>query len=136
VPSAAISNLGWGNRHGAAEVKVQLPDHEDYQFNKKVDSNKWSYAEERFKLDIADTVVEGRDDGSFEFRHDGEVKVRLQVTSEVPMWRPGRGKIEVDGGFMAGAVLVWIFRDKDAVARQNAVREHHRSWQRVPAGGR
>jgi membrane associated rhomboid family serine protease len=40
------------------------------------------------------------------------------------------------GGFVAGAILVWIFRDKDAVARQNAVREHHRSWQRVPAGGR
>jgi membrane associated rhomboid family serine protease len=40
------------------------------------------------------------------------------------------------GGFIAGAVLVWVFRDKDAVARQNAVREHHRSWQRVPAGGR
>ena len=40
------------------------------------------------------------------------------------------------GGFVAGAILVWIFRNKDAVARQNAVREHHRSWQRVPAGGR
>jgi membrane associated rhomboid family serine protease len=40
------------------------------------------------------------------------------------------------GGFIAGAILVWVFRDKDAVARQNAVREHHRSWQRVPAGGR
>ncbi len=40
------------------------------------------------------------------------------------------------GGFIAGAVLVWLFRDKDAVARQNAVREHHRSWQRVPARGR
>jgi membrane associated rhomboid family serine protease len=40
------------------------------------------------------------------------------------------------GGFVAGAILVWIFRDKDAVARQNATREHHRAWQRVPAGGR
>jgi membrane associated rhomboid family serine protease len=38
------------------------------------------------------------------------------------------------GGFVAGAILVWIFRDKDAVARQNAVREGHQSWQRVPAG--
>jgi membrane associated rhomboid family serine protease len=38
------------------------------------------------------------------------------------------------GGFVAGALLVWIFRDKDAVARQNAVREGHQSWQRVPAG--
>ena len=37
------------------------------------------------------------------------------------------------GGFVAGTILVWLFRDKEAVARQNAVREHHRSWQRVPA---
>lgn len=35
------------------------------------------------------------------------------------------------GGFVAGAVLVWLFKDRDAVARQNAVREHHRSWQRA-----
>jgi membrane associated rhomboid family serine protease len=38
------------------------------------------------------------------------------------------------GGFVAGTILVWLFRDKEAVTRQNAVREHHRSWQRVPAG--
>ena len=40
------------------------------------------------------------------------------------------------GGFVAGAVLVWIFQDKAAVARQNAVREQHRSWQRMAAGRR
>ena len=40
------------------------------------------------------------------------------------------------GGFVAGAVLVWMFRDRDAVARQNAVREGHQAWQRVPSGAR
>ncbi len=40
------------------------------------------------------------------------------------------------GGFVAGAVLVWLFRDKDAVARQNAVRAQHAGWQRLPVGGR
>jgi membrane associated rhomboid family serine protease len=40
------------------------------------------------------------------------------------------------GGFIAGAVLVWLFRDRDAVARQNAVRETHRSWERIPGGMR
>jgi membrane associated rhomboid family serine protease len=39
------------------------------------------------------------------------------------------------GGFIAGAVLVWLFRDKDAVERQNAARAGHQAWQRVPAGG-
>ena len=40
------------------------------------------------------------------------------------------------GGFIAGAVLVWLFRDKDAVARQNAYRQQGTSWRRVPAGSR
>jgi membrane associated rhomboid family serine protease len=40
------------------------------------------------------------------------------------------------GGFVAGALLVWLFRDKDAVARQNAVRQGHHAWERVPAGSR
>lgn len=40
------------------------------------------------------------------------------------------------GGFVAGAILVWVFKDRNAVARQNAVREQHRSWQRIPARGR
>jgi membrane associated rhomboid family serine protease len=38
------------------------------------------------------------------------------------------------GGFIAGAILVWLFRDKDAVARQNAVRNQHQPWQRRSAG--
>jgi membrane associated rhomboid family serine protease len=40
------------------------------------------------------------------------------------------------GGFIAGVVLVWLFRDKDAVVRQNAFRQQGTSWQRVPAGSR
>ena len=36
------------------------------------------------------------------------------------------------GGFVAGAILVWLFRDKDAVERQKATREEHTAWQRVP----
>jgi membrane associated rhomboid family serine protease len=36
------------------------------------------------------------------------------------------------GGFIAGALLVWIFRDRDAVARQNAVRGQQGAWQRLP----
>jgi membrane associated rhomboid family serine protease len=38
------------------------------------------------------------------------------------------------GGFIAGAILVWLFRDKDAVARQNVVRNQHQPWQRRSAG--
>ncbi len=38
------------------------------------------------------------------------------------------------GGFIAGAILVWLFRDRESVARQNAVRAGHQAWQRVPSG--
>jgi membrane associated rhomboid family serine protease len=40
------------------------------------------------------------------------------------------------GGFVAGAVLVWLFRDQEAVAHQNAIRSQHQPWQRVGAGAR
>lgn len=40
------------------------------------------------------------------------------------------------GGFIAGAILVWLFRDKDAVARQNAVRGTHQAFRRSPASAR
>ena len=40
------------------------------------------------------------------------------------------------GGFIAGAILVFLFRDRDAVARQNAVRGTHSAYERVGAGTR
>ena len=39
------------------------------------------------------------------------------------------------GGFVAGAILVWLFRDRSAVARQNAIRSQHSAFQRT-AGSR
>ncbi len=100
VVKHTISNLGWGDRHGAAQVRVKLPDRENYSFQKKVGSGEWSYAKDSFKLDIAKTTVEGHDDGSFEYRHDGEVKLEATLESDVSMWQPGRGRLDVDGGFM------------------------------------
>ena len=38
------------------------------------------------------------------------------------------------GGFVAGAILVWLFRDRESVARQNAIRAGHQAWARVPSG--
>jgi membrane associated rhomboid family serine protease len=35
------------------------------------------------------------------------------------------------GGFVAGALLVWVFKDQRAVDRQRAVRAQNHSWQRV-----
>ena len=35
------------------------------------------------------------------------------------------------GGFLAGVVLVWLFRDEEALDRQRAARAGHRAFQRV-----
>ena len=40
------------------------------------------------------------------------------------------------GGFLAGFVLVWLFRDQDALDRQRAARAGHRAFQRVPLSSR
>jgi membrane associated rhomboid family serine protease len=40
------------------------------------------------------------------------------------------------GGFVAGVVLVWLFRDREHVAHQRAIRAQHEAWQRVPARAR
>jgi membrane associated rhomboid family serine protease len=40
------------------------------------------------------------------------------------------------GGFLAGAALVWLFKDGDAVARQRAARAGSRPFQRVGWSGR
>ena len=40
------------------------------------------------------------------------------------------------GGFVAGALLVWVFRDRDAVDRQRAVRARNHAWERVGLGSR
>src|SRR5215211_6557646 len=40
------------------------------------------------------------------------------------------------GGFVSGAVLVWLFRDRDSVARQNAVRATNQPWERVSRSAR
>jgi len=40
------------------------------------------------------------------------------------------------GGFVAGALLVWVFKDQDAVDRQRAARAGNQAWRRVPLGSR
>ena len=40
------------------------------------------------------------------------------------------------GGFVAGALLVWLLKDQQAVDRQRAARLGHQAWQRVGWSGR
>lgn len=40
------------------------------------------------------------------------------------------------GGFVAGALLVWVFKDQSAVDRQRTARAGNQAWQRVGFGSR
>ena len=94
-----ISNLGWGNGHGASEVRVRLPGEKKYKFKKKVDEGEWSHDKGKFGLSIAGTQVEQKGSGSFRVRHNGAVKFDLTFTNNMPMWKPGSGRIKSDDGY-------------------------------------
>lgn len=111
-----ISNLGFGNGHGAARLKIKLPHRMkdaakgQYTFFKKVARDEWSYDEEELDLSIAGLRLEAKQDGSgFTIRFeepDGSVKLELDVSNDLPMWKPGRGRIDVaDGGYLVYGLL-------------------------------
>lgn len=108
-----ISNLGLGNGHGAARIKIKLPERKDkgtYTYFKKVSRSDWSYKEDTLDLSIAGMKLKAKDNGegftlNFE-EPDGSVKVEIDVTNDLPMWQPGRGRIDVaDGGYLIYGLL-------------------------------
>lgn len=100
-----ISNLGWGDGHGAASVRVELPGQKKYKFNEKVDEDDWRYGKESFSLDIAKTHVHAVGNNTYILKHSGSVKVELTLKGTVPMWRPGAGRIKVDDGYYSFDVI-------------------------------
>lgn len=100
-----ISNLGFGDGHGAAAVRVKLPKKRKYEWSKKVSESDWSASSSSFGLDIANTKVSAKGNDAFVLRHDGEVKVELEFQNEIPMWQPGAGQINVDGGYYAFDII-------------------------------
>ena len=106
-----ISNLGFGSGHGAARVRIKLPDRKDgaYEYFKKVDRDEWTYQKDTLDLTIAGLKIVAKDDKTFSLHFespDDEVKFEFDITNTLPMWKPGRGRIDVaDGGYLAYGVL-------------------------------
>lgn len=96
-----ISNLGFGDGHGAAAVRVYLPDQKKYDFYEKVDEDEWSRSKSTFSLSVANTTVKAEGSDSFRLQHKGKVEVDLLFKNKIPMWSPGSGRIKVDGGYYA-----------------------------------
>ncbi|MEZ4460172.1 MAG: hypothetical protein R3E66_10660 [bacterium] len=95
-----ISNLGWGNGHGAVEVRVIDANKKKYKFSKKLDDDSWTYDKGKFVIDIAGTRVQQEGKDSFRLIHKGATSFDVVFENRMPMWRPGRGKIKVgDDGY-------------------------------------
>jgi hypothetical protein len=100
-----VSNLGWGDHHGGASVRVRMPGSKKYEYNKKVDDGEWTFSKSGFALNIASTSVKAKGKNTFIIKHNGRVKVDLKFVNRIPMWRPGNGQITVEDGYYAYDVI-------------------------------
>jgi len=104
-----ISNLGLGNGHAAARVRVQLPNRKkEYSYNKKVSSGDWTSEPDRLDLRVAGVELAAKDANGFTIRFadpDSDVKVELDFKNDLPMWHPGNGRIDVDKGYVKYGML-------------------------------
>lgn len=89
-----ITNLGIRNGYGAAQVRVRWPGESNYSYGERVSRSNWSFDENRFALDIADTQVEADGNDAFILRHQGDgIEIELRFVNNIPMWQPGNGEI-------------------------------------------
>lgn len=95
-----ISNLGWGDGHGASTVRIEWPGRTKYSFNKKVGEGKWTYSKSHLDIDIADTQITSADGEKIRLRHKSS-KVEFDITfrNRISMWSPGSGQIKTDDGY-------------------------------------
>lgn len=96
-----ISNLGFGDGHGAVNVRVKLPGQKNYEYAKKLSRDEWSSAKGHFGLAFGGTSVKAKGSDGFVLKHNGKVKAELTFDNKIPMWKPGNGRINVDGGYYA-----------------------------------
>lgn len=94
-----ISNLGFGDGHGAVNVRVYMPGEKRYEYNKKLSSSDWSADKSGFGLKFGNTTVSAKGNNGFVLKHNGSAKVDLTFENKIPMWKPGSGRIKVDGGY-------------------------------------
>ena len=101
-----ISNLGWGDNHGASRVRIHLPDQKKFNYSKKVDKDEWSSSSKTLDLKIAGARLKARGKNGFTvlFRGDG-ASMDLDVTNILPRWQPGNGRIDVEDGYFTYALL-------------------------------
>lgn len=88
-----ISNLGWGDHHGASTARVEMPGMKNYEYAEKLDEGDWAYDKKGFALQIGKSSVKGVGKDKFVLRHKGRVPFEMTFENTLPMWKPGTGKI-------------------------------------------
>lgn len=96
-----ISNLGFGDGHGAINVRVYMPGEKRYEYNKKLSRDEWTADPNSFGLSLDNTTVRAKGTDGFVIKHKGKVQFELTFQNKIPMWKPGNGRIDVDGGYYA-----------------------------------
>lgn len=96
-----ISNLGFGDGHGAVHVRVNLPDRKKYEYKKKLSRDEWSVDKSNFELRFDNTTVKAKGSDGFVLSHTGSRPFTLTFENKIPMWKPGQGRIELDDGYYA-----------------------------------
>ena len=103
-----ISNLGFGDGHGQAKVRIKQPGQKEYSFTEKVGEGSWTSRTDTLDLTIANVRLRAKDAKGYQldfaYPKDGTA-FSLTFTNDLPMWRPGNGRIKVkDGYFKYGMI--------------------------------
>lgn len=101
-----ISNLGWGDGHGAVDVGIDLKGQKKYKFNAKLDRDEWTTSTSKLALNIGTTTLTAAGTNAYSIKHTRPgVSMDLTFTNTIPSWMPGQGKLGVKDGYLKYHIL-------------------------------
>lgn len=101
-----ISNLGWGDGHGASSVQIKLKDQKPYKFSKKMDRDEWTTSTSKLNLKMGQTKISAKSANAYTIQHTRPgVAMNLTFTNTIPAWMPGKGKLGVKDGYLKYHIL-------------------------------
>ena len=104
-----ISNLGVGDKHAAARVRIQLPDRDkEFQYFQRVGHEACSSSSASLDLEVAAVRLATKGEKGFTIElddPDSGVKMELEFKNELARWKPGNGRVDVEDGYLAYGML-------------------------------
>ncbi|MEC9400706.1 MAG: hypothetical protein VYE40_05120 [Myxococcota bacterium] len=104
-----ISNLGVGDNHAAAQVRIQLPERDkEFEYFQRVGKEAWTSSEATLDLRVAAVRLATKGEKGFTIELDDPssgVKMELEFKNDLARWKPGNGRIDVEDGYLAYGML-------------------------------